>query len=194
MLFKKKKQDDKEKDELHIKYGFLKNMIYILSKMHQYKKGLVFIMILISICSASYNYILSFISKLGIDLIQAQAQSGMTDTQPLIRIILISAAVLIVLSLTNTICNNKMWYNFIYVRMKLCQERIEKTLTMNYEALENPKMLDRMYKAGNATGNNTSGVEGMMRNLQSIFSSIVSFIIASFGSISGFQTLGIFNP
>lgn len=188
MLFKKKKQEEKEKDEFHIKYGFFKNMIYILSKMHQYKKGLAFIIFLISICSASYNYILSFISKLGIDLIQAQAQSGIAETKPLIRLILISVAVLIVLSLITTICNNKMWYNFIYVRMRLCQERIEKTLTMNYEALENPKMLDRMYKAGNATGSNTNGVEGMMRNLYSILSSLVSFIIAS----SIISTLNVF--
>lgn len=188
MLFKKKKQEEKEKDEFHIKYGFFKNMIYILSKMHQYKKGLAFIIFLISICSALYNYILSFISKLGIDLIQAQAQSGIAETKPLIRLILISVAVLIVLSLITTICNNKMWYNFIYVRMRLCQERIEKTLTMNYEALENPKMLDRMYKAGNATGSNTNGVEGMMRNLYSILSSLVSFIIAS----SIISTLNVF--
>jgi ABC-type multidrug transport system fused ATPase/permease subunit len=179
MLFKKKKQDDKEKDELHIEYGFLKNTKYILSMMHKYKKGLVLIMVLSAFGSAANNYIWSFISKLGIDLVQSQAQSGITDTKPLVNLILIAVAVLTAMSLMNTICNNKIWYNFIYVRMKLCQVRIEKTLNMNYEALENPKMLDRMYKANNATGGNSNGVEGMMHNLQSIMTSVLSFTMAA---------------
>lgn len=178
-FFTKKKEDDKEKDELHIKFGFFSNMIYILSKMRQYKKGLVTITILVSICSAVSGYIWSFLSKLGIDLIQAQTAAGITDTKPLFRVILITLAVICVNSLIITIFNNKMWLNFIYVRMKLCQERIEKVLTMNYQTLEDPKMLDRMYKAGSATGNNTNGIEGMMRNLHSILTSLISFIIAS---------------
>lgn len=179
MLFKKKKQDDKEKDELHIEYGFFRNTKYILSMMHKYKKGLVIIMVLYSIGTAANNYIWSFISKMGIDLVQSQARSGIADTTPLIKLILIATAVLIIGSLMNTICSNKLWYNFIYVRMRLCQVRIEKTLNMNYEALESPKMLDRMYKANNATGGNNNGVEGMMHNLQSIMTSVLSFLMAA---------------
>lgn len=179
MFFRKKKQEDKEKDEFHIRFGFFSNTKYILSMMHKYKKGLVFTMIIFSICVAANNYIFSFIGKIGIDLVQSQAQAGIADPLPYIKMISIAIAVLIVGSLINVACNNRIWYNFIYVRMRLCQVRIEKTLTMNYEALESPKMLDRMYKAGNATGSNNSGIEGMMHNLQSIFTSIFSFIMAS---------------
>ena len=179
MLFKKKKQDDKEKDELHIEYGFFRNTKYILSMMHKYKKWLVIVMVLSAFGTAANNYIWSFISKLGIDLVQSQARSGITDTKPLIKLILIAVAVLTVMSLMNTVCNNRLWYNFIYVRMKLCQVRIEKTLIMNYEALESPKMLDRMYKANNATGGNSNGVEGMMHNLQNIMASLLSFLMAA---------------
>ena len=136
-------------------------------------------MILSSLCSAANNYVWSFIGKLVIDLVQSQARSGITDTKPLIEIILFAVAALIAISLIITVTNNKIWYNYIYVRMKLCQVRIEKTLTMNYEALENPKMLDRMYKANNATGGNNNGVEGMMHNLQYIITSLISFFMAS---------------
>ena len=69
MFFKKKKQEEKEKDEYHIKFGFFSNTVYILSMMHKYKKGLVFTMILFSICVAANNYIFSFIGKIGIDLV-----------------------------------------------------------------------------------------------------------------------------
>jgi ABC-type oligopeptide transport system ATPase subunit len=179
MFFKKKKQEEKEKDEYHIKFGFFSNTVYILSMMHKYKKGLVFTMILFSICVAANNYIFSFIGKIGIDLVQSQALAGITDPIPYVKMISIAIAILIAGSVINVICNNRLWYNYIYVRMKLCQVRIEKALTMNYEALESPKMLDRMYKASNATGSNNNGVEGMMHNLQSILTSILSFIMAS---------------
>lgn len=179
MFFKKKQPDEKEKDDFHIEFGFFSNTKYILSIMHKYKRGLVSIMVLSAFGTAAITYIWSIISKLGIDMVQSQAQAGITDTKPLIKLILIAIAVLIVLSVINTICNTKIWYNFIYVRMKLCQVRIEKTLTMNYEALENPKMLDRMYNANNATGGNNNGIEGMMHNLQSIMTSLLSFIIAA---------------
>lgn len=173
------KQEEKEKDEYHIKFGFFSNTVYILSMMHKYKKGLVFTMILFSICVAANNYIFSFIGKIGIDLVQSQALAGITDPIPYVKMISIAIAILIAGSVINVICNNRLWYNYIYVRMKLCQVQIEKALTMNYEALESPKMLDRMYKASNATGSNNNGVEGMMHNLQSILTSILSFIMAS---------------
>lgn len=179
MFFKKKEQDEKEKDELHIEFGFFSNTRYILSMMHKYKKGLVFILVLYAFGTTANTYIWSIISKLGIDMVQSQARSGITDTRPLIKLILVAIAIITVITIMNTICSNKLWYNFIYVRMKLCQVRIEKTLTMNYEALENPKMLDRMYNANNATGGNSNGIEGMMHNLQSIMTSLLSFLMAA---------------
>lgn len=179
MLFRKKKQEYKEKDEFHIEFGFLSNTKYILSMMNRYKKGLVFIMLLFAFGTAANSYMWSIISKLGIDLVQAQTNSGITDTKPLIKLILITVSILAAISVMNTVCGNKLWYNYIYVRMRLCQVRIEKTLTMNYEALEDPKMLDRMFNANNATGGNNNGVEGMMHNLEKIFISLISFVMAS---------------
>lgn len=179
MLFRKKKQEYKEKDEFHIEFGFLSNTKYILSMMNRYKKGLVFIMLLFAFGTAANSYMWSIISKLGIDLVQAQTNSGITDTKPLIKLILITVSILAAISVMNTVCGNKLWYNYIYVRMRLCRVRIEKTLTMNYEALEDPKMLDRMFNANNATGGNNNGVEGMMHNIEKIFISLISFVMAS---------------
>lgn len=136
-------------------------------------------MLLFAFGTAANSYMWSIISKLGIDLVQAQTNSGITDTKPLIKLILITVSILAAISVMNTVCGNKLWYNYIYVRMRLCQVRIEKTLTMNYEALEDPKMLDRMFNANNATGGNNNGVEGMMHNLEKIFISLISFVMAS---------------
>lgn len=176
---KNKNDQDKEKDEYHISFGFISNTKYILTMMHKYKKGLIVTTVIFALTTSASKYIWSIISKLGIDMVQSQAKSGVVDTVPLIKLILTATLILTIITVISTICGSKLWYNYIYVRMKLCQRRIEKTLTMNYEALENPKMLDRMYNANQATGGNNNGVEGMMQNLQRLMVSIFSFIMAA---------------
>ena len=63
--------------------------------------------------------------------------------------------------INNIIINSKTWY-FIKVRFDLITERIDKVLSMDYQTLEQPHMLNMFQKANNATGGNNNGVEGMM--------------------------------
>lgn len=165
-LMKKKK--DKQKEEanpFHKDYGILSNSLYILRCIKKYKKSVLFLMILGAFTNSLMQYLWGFIGKFVIDIVQQQAQSPDKSLKPLVIVLCIVIAIELVSMLLNTFTDNKRWYNFIYIRMKLISERISKTLTLNYQALENPKMLDCMQKANQATGGDYNGVEGMMHSV-----------------------------
>ena len=165
-LMKKKK--DKQKEEaspFHKDYGILSNSLYILRCIKKYKKSVLFLMILGAFTNSLMQYLWGFIGKFVIDIVQQQAQSPDKSLKPLVIVLCIVIAIELVSMLLNTFTDNKRWYNFIYIRMKLISERISKTLTLNYQALENPKILDCMQKANQATGGDYNGVEGMMHSV-----------------------------
>ena len=163
-----KKKKDKQKEEanpFHKDYGILSNSLYILRCIKKYKKSVLFLMILGAFTNSLMQYLWGFIGKFVIDIVQQQAQSPDKSLKPLVIVLCIVIAIELVSMLLNTFTDNKRWYNFIYIRMKLISERISKTLTLNYQALENPKMLDCMQKANQATGGDYNGVEGMMHSV-----------------------------
>ena len=61
----------------------------------------------------------------------------------------------------------------------LVKERIAKTLSMEYETLETPEMLDRLQKAKRATSGDWQGVQGMMSYMQTMMIYVVSVITAT---------------
>jgi ABC-type multidrug transport system fused ATPase/permease subunit len=82
-----------------------------------------------------------------------------------------------VLGLFNTYSENKTWYRFIYVRMQLILERIDKALMLNYQMLERPDVLDMHQRATQATDGNNNGVEGMMQLMVTLGRNLVTVIV-----------------
>ncbi len=70
--------------------------------------------------------------------------------------------------ISNAVVNNRQWYHFIYVRMQMITERVDKVLSMNYQRLEQPAILDMYQKAARATGGNDNGVEGLMHSVYAL--------------------------
>ncbi len=175
-FFKKKKE--KNEDELHKDYGVLNNCRYILGKFAKYRKSLIFFMITGGIAGASMSYIWSLIGKLVIDMIQQQAASPEKDIKPLLMLVLGTSAAQLFVMWLNTVSNYKTGLGFTYVRLMIIKERIAKTLSMEYETLETPAMLDRLQKAKRATAGDWQGVQGMMTYMQVMLVQIISVIIA----------------
>lgn len=188
MSFKKEKKADGEKDELHREYGVIGNSFWILGRIRKYRPALMWLMIVGAFTNSLMQYMWSFIGKFVIDIVQRQASSTDKSVKPLIILLCITTAVELVSMGINTYADNKRYNSFIYVRFKLIVEKIAKSLTMNYETLEDPKMLDRMEKAGQATSGNNVGCEGMMHSVYSIMVQLL-LILATLSTLATLNVL-----
>lgn len=175
---KKNKKEKKEKEnKFHTEYGIAKNIVYILGKIKRYYPPLLFLMALSIITNSTMNYLWSFVGKFIIDILETQSASGNTDMAPLLKLVAIAGAVIITFTSLNVYANNKVWYRMIQVRMNIITERVQKIMSMNYQTLEQPDILDIHEKACNATGGNNNGVEGMMHSIEYMGIRVVVLIV-----------------
>lgn len=172
---KKKKKENENK--FHTEYGLFKNCIYILGKIKKYHPPLLALMGINVITISSMNYLWTFVGKFILDILERQNASGNTDITPLLQLLAIVAPVLLIFTTLNVISNNKVWVKMIYVRCKVITERVSKVLSMNYQMLEQPDILDMSSKAMQSTGGNTNGVEGMMHQMRSMGTNLVTLIV-----------------
>ncbi len=159
-------------------YGVLSNCRYLLSAMRRYRKSLIPMLILCGIAGASLGYIWSFIGKLVIDMIEQQAENPQKDILPLLILVICTTAVTFLMTAGNNYFNTKLSLGFNYTRLMLCKERIAKAVSMDYEMLEDPEMLDRQHRASRATGGDWIGVQGLMQYMSMGIASIFSLLTA----------------
>ncbi len=159
------KKNKTKSDPLHNEYGILSNSLFVLKKIRQYCPFMIWIMLLGVLTNSLMEFLWSFIGKYVIDIIQVQAQTPDKDIAPLLRLLIITTSVSLVCRLLNTLADNRRWYNFIYARFNIVTENIAKALTMNYQQLEKPDILDMYQKSRQATSGNMNGIEGMMHSV-----------------------------
>lgn len=174
-MFKKKKKEDENK--LHTEYGILKNVIYMLKKVKKYRPLLLVLMVTGIISHSLMNYLWTFISKFILDILERQSGADSTDIMPLIHTLIWVAAVELVSTGLNVMTDNRCWFYMIEVRMKMITERVAKVLSMNYQTLEQPNILDMHDKAAQAAGGNNEGLEGMLHKIYEIGANILTFIV-----------------
>ncbi len=172
--------DYKESSEnpLHREFGIWSNTKYIIKKMMQYQPSVFYLMIIGLVCGSILSYFWGFFGKYVIDILQMDI-SEEEGLQRLVRVILIAGGIAAVLTFARSLSNAKRWYRFIYVRMQMINERIERVLNLKYELLEKPDVLDMAERASQATNGNNNGIEGMMNLMaqlgESAFTVLVTF-------------------
>lgn len=179
---KKKKTQHQEKNPLHREYGIQKNAAFILSSMIRHDKMFLVLLPIGMICAPFAKYLWTFLSKFIIDLI-----TGEGSREQLLWLMLGFFLVQVISTMLNTYYNGGVWCRFIGVRMAMILKLNRKAMEIDFEHLENPDVMDCFQKARNACGNNTSGVEGMMRSLSELFvsASVVLTGIAILGTMNG---------
>lgn len=171
-------QEAEEKKNPYQKtYGIVSNSLYILKKIKQYCPFLPLLMVMGMLTNSLTQFLWSFIGKYVIDIVQLQAQTPDKDIAPLCKLLIMIVLIELVCMLTQTIANNKTWYNFINVRMRMITERVEKALSINYQSLEKPDILDMNQKACDATGGNDNGVEGLMHSINDFGTQLTTMLI-----------------
>ena len=163
---------------LHKEYGMWSNTCYIIRKMAEYQPSVLFLMVLGFVARSISPYFMGIFGKYVIDIIQAD--KGPSGESELIKLILIAGGIVAFINLCAIISASKTWYRYIFVRMNLITERITRVLSLKYELLERPDVMDAAERASQAVNDNTSGVEGMMQLIdqlgQNFLTAIVTFV------------------
>ncbi len=162
----------------HTRYGILSNIRYVMGALWKYKRMVVICMIVGAITQPCMQYIWGFFTKFVIDIVQKQQEAGSTDLGPLIRVVVIIIIIDFLLRIINTIIFNRNWAGYVEARFKLIGKRIDKALSMNYETLEQPHILDMAMKGSQATGGNNNGVEGLMHDIDNVSRVLVTMIVS----------------
>lgn len=160
----------------HKEFGKWSNTIYILKKCRQYCPSVLLIAFIGIICNSVLSYYLGFFGKLVIDVVN----SGLVYDEKVARLLIIvlaGGAVAGLLQLGSSYSGSKTWYRYIYVRMGIIEERVDRALGINYEFLEKPETLDIHERASQATGGNSNGVEGMMHYLENLAVNMTTVIV-----------------
>lgn len=176
-----------ETNPLKKNYSVLSNTVYLINGIMKHNKFLLFLILLGSVTITAMWFQWNFVGKFVIDCIVANAKTGSHNIAPLIRVTIISAVLIFIFVAGNIFMENKMFYNIMYVRMKLIEEHIYKSLKMDYETLENPEILDCMKKAEQATEGRDKGIQGMIYLIQRCFQRIITMLTAV-------AIISFFNP
>ena len=168
-----KKKKPEPENKLHTEYGILSNSVFMLKKIKQHCPRQLFYMITAAAAGSLMTYLWSFISKFVLDLLE----NTDGNIAPLIRLLIIAAIVELVSVTANTLVSNRVWFYYIYIRLKCIAECNVKVLSMNYQMLEQPDILDMQQKTQNATGNNDGGLEGLMRSMQNYAGSVITMLV-----------------
>ncbi len=176
-----KKNKTKDADNLHTEYGIFSNIKFVLGRIKKYRPALFPIMLICIVAGSAMSYLWSFFGKFVIDIIETQALTPDKNIQPLINLLVWVGIIQLVLCSLNTFGGNRFWYNTIATRFSVITERIRKTLKMNYQSLESPKMLDMMQKAMDSCNGNNNGFEGMIHNIRNILTSLLTIAVSVAG-------------
>lgn len=176
------KKTDEKQNPLHREYGLMSNIRWTLSAMRRHSNGLLTLIPIGIVCVPLMNYLWTFISKFVIDMI-----TGEVGWQALLWIMGIFTVIQLVSTMLNTYYNSETGWRFIDTRFKLVGEKNRKVMTIDFEHLENPDVMDCYQKASNACNGNGEGIEGMMRQLVNFFMTLAVTAV-------GLCILGTFNP
>lgn len=169
-----KKAKDTVDDPNKREYSSLQNMIYIIKKVLYHDKALILLIFAVSISAAFQPFIMNITGKVVIDQITKEV-----DESRFLLVIGIAALTLLIVSIIQILARSRSWWRYTYVRMGVLMESMGKSLRMDYQFLEDPKMLDRHQKAKDAGSDDGSGIQGMITSLQNVLTSIIKLVAAS---------------
>lgn len=181
MKRKKTKEKEAEKNPLHVHYGLLSNVRYMLYQMAEADSHILPLMLLGAVCAPFTQYLWGFLSRLIVDRI-----TGYDTGENLAAVICAFCAVRLVTVVLQTYYNSN-WWRYISTRMKMTQEKNLKIMRIDFGHLEDSDVMDCCQKAERAVSNNNSGPEGMIREMAALLSNLSV-------AVAGLFILGVVNP
>ena len=163
----------------HTCYGLVGNLGFLFRNIWKYRKMLVLMFVFGAVTQSVMRYLWSYIGKFMVDMIEAQAAMNTTALLPLVKLIAVVALVEVIAIGGQTIVSNRVYFNMTFVRFQMITEKNDKLLSMNYQMLEQPHILDLHQRASNALGGNLQGFEGMMNRMYIVAAQVVTMIVTA---------------
>lgn len=171
----------KEKNPYHKEFGVINNMAYILRSAKEFAP-LVYLNTLLGVISAPIiNYTWTFITKFVIDFISKEK-----DIKDLGLLIGIFFVINLVFSIIMIFYDSSNWWRQALVRFRLMDIKNVKAMTINFQHVEDPDILDCYQKACNACSDDSSGLQGML-------SVTLNFLVMLSSIVTGLVILGTLN-
>lgn len=179
-MFQKKKEE--KKNPITKEYSLWSNICFIFGNMFRYQKALIWLVPMPVFIHPVTAYLWTFVSKYVIELITAEG-----SWQELVPLIFIFFVIMMVALCLNTFYWSNTWYRYIGVRMSLMIRLNRKAMSVRFEHLENPDVMDAFRKAQNSAGGNSDGVEGMMHSGTDFINNLAVVIV-------GILIMGTLSP
>lgn len=161
----------------HTCYGLMANIVYTFRKMWKYGRKIIMMVLLAAVTRSAVRYLWVFLGKFLIEIVQAQSGMMQKDLRPLFMLSGCIAAIEIVCICGNTIIMQMANSEILYIRHRTLNELSAKTLTADYQMLEQPYILDLFQRARIAAGED-AGIGIMMRKILTMGSVIVTLIVS----------------
>lgn len=178
---RKKEKKEADKNPLHVNYGLLRNIRYMLNKMTEADSHILPVILLGAVCAPFTQYLWGFLSRFIVDRI-----TGHNTGENLAAVICAFCAVRLVTVMLQTYYNSS-WWRYISIRMKMIQEKNLKIMRIDFEHLEDSDVMDCCQKAERAVANDNLGPQGMMREMANLLSNLSV-------AVAGLFILGVANP
>lgn len=178
---RKKEKKEADKNPLHVNYGLLRNIKYMLNKMTEADSHILPVILLGAVCAPFTQYLWGFLSRFIVDRI-----TGHNTGENLAAVICAFCAVRLVTVMLQTYYNSS-WWRYISIRMKMIQEKNLKIMRIDFEHLEDSDVMDCCQKAERAVANDNLGPQGMMREMANLLSNLSV-------AVAGLFILGVANP
>lgn len=149
------------------------NMAYVLKKITKWQAKLVPISIIHIICKAATIFIMPFLIKIVIDQIQNQR-----NVKSFISTVMIYTISMLFIYLCNGYCESQEGWRNLYLKNKFLHLMMSKLLTMDYENLESPKVLNHYQKIREQIYNSGKGIQGMIYSLNQMSVSIIQVMFS----------------
>ena len=170
--------NESKDNPLFKKFGFVSNTGYVIKKMCQYAPAAIPLGITNMITGSVMGYFWGIVGKFVMDLITS-GEDVSKRVEGLVIVIVISLGMALLLRILGTIAGNRAWPLYIQARMGLIHERVEKALTLDYELLEKPEMLDIHQRATMASNSNQDGLEGMMHIMEDLGKNLITVVVCA---------------
>lgn len=150
------------------RYTDIDNVGFVLRSVYKYDRALLGLAAL----NAVFSSITHFVPILMPKLVNDQLTTGGAPGTVLAIVAVFSAALCVSASIAQT-AGNWLSHRFIVVRLRLIAESGYKFMTMDFQNLEDRKVLDMAQRGDRACNNNADGVEGVMHRLLSSSSRVI---------------------
>lgn len=181
-MLENENEEDRKNEPIKKEYSLWSNLGMIFGHMLHCHKVLYIIIPMGILITPVMSYLWTFLSKIVIEYIMAEK-----ELQDLILLVGIFFSIQATSTCLNTFYWSMNWYRYIATRMDFMIQLNRKVMTMKFEYLENPNVMDAFKKAQNACGNNEDGVEGMMRTGVDAMANLAVVIV-------GVLIMGTLNP